>query len=326
MPFECFAGLQELDFRVQNGDDNITLARELLEAVNTVVEGTNRLQRRRQWTGNLSNEDMLDYERRWFSHGCTNDRWSRESRNDCINMLRIWCNTNLTQNRNCLLAPIIRGGAQYYITPRYRRGSKTDISYPETSHFTIGRSHFEMIIPTSNDGGYRLAKYTGQGGQVWVAQPPCIQLSVNNGRSLLTSGLRIPWTIRSKGHRRRYPYKNVLLCSSTGVSSSRPRGTSFHSDLKKAFIVNMEEHLIYIYHAYFPASYLTSMYREARPTGSINLKRLPSKGFNTNTPLQRSQFWDSLACIFSYLVSGEAKVGYLQQSLEIPTVSPAPSH
>lgn len=69
MPFECFAGLQELDFRVPNGDDNITLARELLEAVNTVVEGTTRLERRRKWTGNLSNENMLDYERRWFSRG-----------------------------------------------------------------------------------------------------------------------------------------------------------------------------------------------------------------------------------------------------------------
>src|ERR1700737_2220610 len=84
----------------------------------------------------------------------------------------------------------------------------------------------------------------------------------------------------------------------------------------------MEDHLIYFYHASFPAEYLRSMSRTGAPTGSITLKRLPIHGYNMNTPIQRSQFWDTLACIFAYIVSGDANIGYLQQSLEIPVPKP----
>jgi hypothetical protein len=56
----------------------------------------------------------------------------------------------------------------------------SDVSFPETAQFTLGRSHFEIICPTSNDGSYRLAAYTSNIGiaQVWHNQPPCLQLSV----------------------------------------------------------------------------------------------------------------------------------------------------
>src|ERR1700738_971452 len=64
MPFECFSGLDDLEYRLNRGNSNTKDARELLQAVNTVVEGTSRLERRKQWTGNLSAEDMADYERR----------------------------------------------------------------------------------------------------------------------------------------------------------------------------------------------------------------------------------------------------------------------
>ena len=64
MPFECFVGLKELERRVQNGSDNVKDARELLEAIDNVVEGNNRLQRRKQWTDNSSHEGMAENERR----------------------------------------------------------------------------------------------------------------------------------------------------------------------------------------------------------------------------------------------------------------------
>lgn len=82
----------------------------------------------------------------------------------------------------------------------------------------------------------------------------------------------------------------------------------------------MENQLIYIYHASFPSAYLTSMYRTGTPTGSIDLKRLPLNGFNLSNPFQRSQFWDVMGCVFAYLVSGEASVGYLRQTLAVPMV------
>jgi hypothetical protein len=64
MPFECFSGLDDLEYRLNRGNSDIKDARELLQAVNTVVEGTSRLERRKQWTGSLSADDMADYERR----------------------------------------------------------------------------------------------------------------------------------------------------------------------------------------------------------------------------------------------------------------------
>jgi hypothetical protein len=84
----------------------------------------------------------------------------------------------------------------------------------------------------------------------------------------------------------------------------------------------MENQLIYIYHAYFPSAYLISMYRTGAPTGSIDLKRLPLNGFNLSNPFQRSQFWDIMGYIFAYIVSGEASIGYLQQTMEVPMVFP----
>jgi hypothetical protein len=60
------------------------------------------------------------------------------------------------------------------------------------------------------------------------------------------------------------------------------------------------------------------MYQTGTPTGSIDLKRLPRNGFYMSNPLQRSQFWDIMGCIFTYLVSGEASVGYLRQTIEVP--------
>jgi FtsZ-binding cell division protein ZapB len=65
MPLECFAGLKELECHVQKGIDTVKDARELLEAIDNVVEGNNRLQRRKQWTGNSSHEAMVENERRW---------------------------------------------------------------------------------------------------------------------------------------------------------------------------------------------------------------------------------------------------------------------
>lgn len=64
MPFECFVGLKELECRVQKGSDTVKYARELLEAIDNVVEGNDRLQRRKQWTGNSSHEGMVENERR----------------------------------------------------------------------------------------------------------------------------------------------------------------------------------------------------------------------------------------------------------------------
>jgi hypothetical protein len=100
-------------------------------------------------------------------------------------MLRTWCNVILTHNHNHFLVPIIRGGQEYYITPRLPTSYQINVSYAETSQFRLGRSHFERKLPASNDGGYRLAKHTVHGGEIWLAQPPCIQFSVSANSFLM---------------------------------------------------------------------------------------------------------------------------------------------
>jgi hypothetical protein len=95
----------------------------------------------------------------------------------------------------------------------------------------------------------------------------------------------------------------------------------------EAFILHMDNDSIFIYHAMFPAAYLTSMLQTGKPTGSVDLKRLsatdnPQTGFNIGNGFQNAELWNSLRCVFCYLVSGEARVGYLQQNIQVPMVSP----
>lgn len=86
-----------------------------------------------------------------------------------------------------------------------------------------------------------------------------------------------------------------------------------YTDLE-AFVIYIQHTTFQLYHCYFPRAYLHELYHHGEPTTSDGVVLNKSKEYDFRNVDERGEWFDVFVALIRYLLSGESKVGYLNNS------------
>lgn len=81
------------------------------------------------------------------------------------------------------------------------------------------------------------------------------------------------------------------------------------------YVIYVQHTSFCLYHCNFPQSYLRSLYHTGEPTpGSAEVALTRSKEYDFANTEERAEWFEVFVALVQYLLSGESKVGYLNDA------------
>lgn len=108
---------------------------------------------------------------------------------------------------------------------------------------------------------------------------------------------------------RRCLVQSVILNSSITVTL-KYLPPMYHA-LTKAYVIYIRHTSFQLYHCHFSAKYLHELYHDGEPTTSDRVTLNHTKSYDFCKTDERGEWFDIFVALTQYLLSGESKVGFL---------------